>query len=181
MASRPGLREAPENFLEAMLAAQQAEGTFTDKEIIGNVFTLLLAGEDTTAHTIGWTLWFLANRPEIQDRWAAEARDVLGEHLCPADYATIECLSYGEAVLRESMRLKPVAVAIPLESLADRTIAGTHIPAGTRLWLATRHAGLGTVQRGNEFDPGRWLNDDHGPRSEVVPRLRRRPPLLPWP
>ena len=77
MASRPGLREAPENFLEAMLAAQQAEGTFTDKEIIGNVFTLLLAGEDTTARTIGWTLWFLASRPEIQDRWANEARELL--------------------------------------------------------------------------------------------------------
>ena len=163
MASRPGLREAPENFLEAMLAAQQAEGTFTDEEIIGNVFTLLLAGEDTTAHTMGWTLWFLASRPEIQNRWANEAREVLGEHLFPADYATIECLSYSEAVLRESMRLKPVAVAIPLESLADTTIAGTHIPAGTRLWLATRHAGLGAVQRGNEFDPERWLNGDHAP------------------
>lgn len=160
MASRPGLREAPENFLEAMLAAQQAEGIFTDEKIIGNVFTLLLAGEDTTAHTMGWTLWFLASRPEIQNRWANEAREVLGEVLFPADYETIECLSYGEAVLRESMRLKPVAVAIALESLADTTIAGTHIPAGTRLWLPARHAGVGAVQRGNEFDPERWLNDD---------------------
>jgi cytochrome P450 len=160
MASRPGLREAPENFLEAMLAAQQAEGIFTDEEIIGNVFTLLLAGEDTTAHTIGWTLWFLASRPEIQDRWANEACELLGEHPFPADYKTIERLSYGEAVLRESMRLKPVAVAILLEPLADSTIASTHIPAGTRLWLPTRHAALGAVERGGEFDPERWLNDD---------------------
>ena len=36
MASRPGLREAPENFLEAMLAAQETEATFTDEEIIGS-------------------------------------------------------------------------------------------------------------------------------------------------
>ena len=35
-----------------MLAAQREDGTFTDKEIIGNVFTLLVAGEDTTAHTL---------------------------------------------------------------------------------------------------------------------------------
>ena len=160
MASQAGLHEKPENFLEAMLAAQEAEGTFTDEEIIGNVFTLLLAGEDTTAHTMGWTLWFLASRPEIQDRWADEAREVLGEHAFPADYETIERLSYGEAALRESMRLKPVAVALALESLADTTIQGTHIPAGTRLWLATRHAGLGAVQRASEFDPNRWLNDD---------------------
>ena len=111
MASRPGLREAPENFLEGMLAAQEAEGAFTDEEIIGNVFTLLLAGEDTTAHTMAWTLWFLASRPEVQGRWANDAREVLSEHPFPADYETIERLSYGEAVLRESMRLKPVAVA----------------------------------------------------------------------
>ena len=160
MASRPGLREAPENFLEAMLAAQETEATFTDEEIIGNVFTLLLAGEDTTAHTMGWTLWFLASRPEIQDRWADEAREVLAEHQFPGDYETIEQLNYGEAVLRESMRLKPVAVALLLESLADTTIAGTHIPAGTRLWLPTRHAGIGAIQHGREFIPERWLNND---------------------
>jgi len=47
-----------------------------------------------------------------------------------------------------------------LESLADTTIAGTHIPAGTRLWLPTRHAGVGAVERGGEFDPERWLGDD---------------------
>jgi cytochrome P450 len=160
IASRPVLAEAPENFLEAMLAAQATDGSFTDEEIIGNVFTLLLAGEDTTAHTIGWTLWFLASRPEIQDRWAGEACEVLGEHLIPADYGMLERLRYGEAVLRESMRLKPVAVALPHESLADTTIVGTHIPAGTRLWLATRHAGLGAIGRGSEFDPDRWLTDE---------------------
>jgi cytochrome P450 len=100
MASRPGLREAPENFLEAMLAAQEADDAFTDEEIIGNVFTLLIAGEDTTAHTMAWTLWSLASRPEIQDRWANEAREVLGEHPFPADYEAIERLSYGEARCR---------------------------------------------------------------------------------
>ncbi len=160
MAARPGLREAPENFLEAMLAAQETDSAFTDEEIIGNVFTLLIAGEDTTAHTMAWTLWFLASRPKIQDRWANEAREVLGGHPFPGDYETIERLSYGEAVIRESMRLKPVSVAILLESLADTTIAGTHIPAGTRLWLPTRHAGLGAVARSSEFDPERWLDND---------------------
>ena len=62
MAERPELREAPENFLEGMLAAQEAEGAFTDDEIIGNTFTLLLAGEDTTAHTMAWTMSLLADQ-----------------------------------------------------------------------------------------------------------------------
>ena len=62
MAARPELRETPENFLEGMLAAQESDNAFTDDEIIGNTFTLLLAGEDTTAHTMAWTIWLLASR-----------------------------------------------------------------------------------------------------------------------
>ena len=48
IAARPELRESPENFLEGMIAAQENDGAFSDEEIVGNVFTLLLAGEDTT-------------------------------------------------------------------------------------------------------------------------------------
>jgi hypothetical protein len=66
MSERPELSEEPENFLEAMLAAQREDGTFTDEEIIGNVFTLLVAGEDTTAHTLAWTSWFLAQHADVQ-------------------------------------------------------------------------------------------------------------------
>src|SRR5680860_287188 len=81
LAARPELRESPENFLERMLAAQEKDGAFTDDEIYGNVFTLLFAGEDTTAHTMAWTIWALASRPQIQARWAEEAYAVLGGEL----------------------------------------------------------------------------------------------------
>lgn len=166
MAERPELRELPENFLEGMLAAQEADGTFTDEEIIANTFTFLNAGEDTTAHTMAWTVWFLASRPEVQARWAHEACEVLGEHHFPAEFETVAGLRYGEAVLRESMRLKPVAPVGTVEPLADTTIADTHIPAGTRLWLLNRYAGLRAsgVERAGEFDPERWLEGGGGDR-----------------
>lgn len=159
IAARPQLRAAPENFLESMIAAQENDGTFTDEEIVGNVFTLMLAGEDTTAHTMAWTLWFLARQPPIQDRWAAEAAQALGGERYPSAYETIGELAYGEAVLRESMRLKPVAPYIGVEPLEDTTLANTNIPAGTRLLLLTRQAGLRAVNRASEFDPARWLDD----------------------
>ena len=81
--ARPELREAPENFLAGMVAAQETDDTYTDEEIVGNVFTLLFAGEDTTAHTMAWTTWLLAREPEIQRRWAAEADAVLGDERSP--------------------------------------------------------------------------------------------------
>jgi cytochrome P450 len=160
MIARPELYEAPENFLEGMLAAQKADGAFTDDEIIANVSTLLNAGEDTTAHTLAWTVWFLASRPQILERLAEEARAVFGDGELPADNATIEQLDYCEAVIRESMRLKTVGPLLTLEPLVDSTICNTHIPAGTRLVLLLRHAGLQEGEHANEFRPARWLGQD---------------------
>ncbi|HEY5261571.1 MAG TPA: cytochrome P450 [Solirubrobacteraceae bacterium] len=156
---RPELLQAPENFLQAMLAAQQTEDGFTDEEIIGNTFALLIAGEDTTAHSMAWTIWFLAQNPRIQARWSAEADAVLGEQLWPNEYETVSGFLYGEAVLRESMRLKPVAVTLNVEPLADTTICNTRIAAGTRLLLLTRQVGLDAG--GAAYDPARWLDDGH--------------------
>ena len=185
MAEQPQLREAPENFLESMLAAQEADGVFTDEEIIGNTFTLLLAGEDTTAHTMAWTIWLLASRPEVQARCAQEADAILGGERFPVTYESVGSLRYSEAVLRESMRLKPVAPVIGVEPLADTTVMGTRIPAGTPMLLLTRHASLraGGFERASEFDPERWLadGDDAPPAhdSKGVPSLRGWAPLLP--
>jgi cytochrome P450 len=167
MAARPRLREEPENFLESMIAAQEQDNTFTDAEIFGNVYTLLLAGEDTTAHTMAWTLWLLARHPEAQRRWAQEAEQVLGSERSPSRYDTIAELHYGEAVLRESMRLKPVAPLVALEPTADTVIADTHIPAGTLLLSPTRLMGLSSVSRATEFDPDRWCSEDR--RNGEIP------------
>src|ERR1700677_2492643 len=157
MRERPELFEEPENFLEAMLAAQREDRAFTDEEIVGNTFALLLAGEDTTAHTMAWTSWFLAQHKDIQARWAQEASAVLGGELLPTEHELVSRFSYVAAVLRESMRLKSVANGVTVEPLVDTTICDTHIPAGTRLILQTRHAGR--KAHGAEYDPERWLDD----------------------
>lgn len=164
IAARPELREAPENFLEGMIAAQESDGTFTDEEIIGNTLTLLLAGEDTTAYTLGWTIWLLGSRADVQTRLAMEASEILGENRFPTEYETVAGFDYGEAVLRESMRIKSVSNMSPVEPLKDTTICDTHIPAGTRLLLLLRFAALG--ERADNFEPERWLEEDNSdPKS----------------
>jgi cytochrome P450 len=160
IAARPELREEPENFLESMIAAQETEGAFSDEEIMGNVFTLLLAGEDTTSHSMAWTIWSLAQRPEIQAQWAQEASDVLGEQPYATEYETVEGFRYGEGVLRESMRLTPVVPITGLEPLVDTEVEGVQIPAGTRLFLLHRYAGLQSTERAQEFKPERWLDEE---------------------
>jgi len=160
MRERPELLEEPENFLEAMLAAQAQDGSFTDEEIVGNTFTLLIAGEDTTAHTMAWTSWFVAQHADVQRRWAQEAIELLDDEPFPSEHELVSRLAYGDAVLREAMRLKSVANGITVEPLADTTICDTRIPARTRLILETRLAGRRAG--GPEYRPERWLEDGEG-------------------
>ncbi len=159
---RPELREAPENFLEGMVAAQEADGSYTDNEIVGNTLAVLTAGEDTTGLTLGWAIWFIASRPDVQDRLAQEAHEVLGEHVFPNEHEAIARLPYTEAVMRETMRLRSVVPMLTLEPLIDTTICDTHIPAGTLLLLLTHLASLKAddAERPESFEPERWLEGD---------------------
>lgn len=160
MDERPELAERPENFLEGMLAAQRTEGRFSETELLGNTLTMLLAGEDTTSHTLSWTIWFLAHERAVQDRLAGEAAGLLADARCPSEHSVADALRYGEAVLRESMRLKSVAPIIFLETIADTTIGDVRVPAGMPVFLLTRHAALqeSYFARAHAFEPDRWSN-----------------------
>jgi cytochrome P450 len=178
VAAHPELREEPRNFLESMVAAE--EGTFSDEDIIGNVFTLLLAGEDTTSHSMAWTIWSMARRPEIQARWAEEASQVLGEQPYATEYETVDDFRYGEAVLRESMRLTPVVPVTGLEPLADTEIEGCphprrHPPAAAPPPGRPARRRAGRRLRSRALAGGGRVG---GARPEDVPHLRRRAALL---
>lgn len=165
MEAEPERYEEPANLLEGMLAAQKEDGSFSDDDIVGNMFTVLLAGEDTTANTLGWTIWLLASRPDIQARLAEEARDALGDSGQPVEYESVEQLAYAEAVVRESMRLKGVAPVLGVEPIKDTTICGTNMPAGTRLMLLLRNGSLTAAGRSDEFYPERWVEDSDDTRA----------------
>lgn len=163
VSERPELREAPENFLEGMVVAQEEDASYTDNEIIGNTLAILTAGEDTTAITMGWAIWFLASQPDIQARLAQEAREVLGEQPFPREHETVARLHYTEAVMREAMRLKSVVPMLTVESLMDTTICNTRIPKGTRLLLLTHYSGMqADISKRESFEPERWLRDGDG-------------------
>ncbi|MBO9533468.1 MAG: cytochrome P450 [Solirubrobacteraceae bacterium] len=163
VAARPELLDDPENALDAMLAAQRHDGTFTDAEILSNINVLLTAGEDTTANTLGWTSWFLATRPELQRRIAEEAEAAFGDDVFPTSLETVDQLVFTEAVLKESTRLRSVTPMQPLEALVDTTVADIAIPAGTVVLTAMRWAADGHGPDGEEFRPDRWLDDGPTP------------------
>jgi len=157
----PTLREHPENLLQAILAAQAEEDVeFSDLEIYGNVFTFLLAGEDTTANTIAWMTYYMAKHPEVQRKMQAEADAVLGDSATVTDYEEIRGLRYIEAMAHETMRCKPVAPFLALQALADVRVDQLHIPNGTPVVVLLRPKGMeeGEFTQAAEFKPERWLD-----------------------
>jgi len=167
-------RAHPQNLLEAMIVAADQPGSgVDDAQIAGNVFTLLLAGEDTTAHTLAWLLDLLWRHPAALQRASAEVQAVCGRAEAPT-LEQLAALPYVEACLHETLRLKPVAPLLATEALRDGRVGGVRVPRGTLVvHLMRRETGL---PQGQRFEPARWLADGGfgataGPEAAALRRL----------
>jgi cytochrome P450 len=159
MALDPGLRERPTNLLEALIAARDDEGTgLTEQDLVGNVLTVLLAGEDTTANTLGWTLYLLHTRRDVWDELVASVDNALGADDLPRSFDVARGFEFIEQCAQESMRLRPVAPLFFFENNAQTSIDGLRLPEGTMVILIPRKGAVDTrvVADAAEFRPARW-------------------------
>lgn len=157
---QPELRRQPANLLQALVATRDESGSgFSDEDLHGNVLTMLLAGEDTTAQTLAWVLYLLHRHPQAADRARAEVDEVLAGAEIASELAQLERLEHIEACIAETMRLYPVGPLIALEARRDTVVAGVALPRGTGVMLETRAAGLDAAQfeQPEAFVPERWL------------------------
>ena len=161
MAADSSLREHPRNLLEAMItAADEAGSGIDDRQVAGNVLTLLLAGEDTTANTLAWMIHLLWRNPQALARATEEVRRVVADVTNPA-FDEMTQLNYVEACAHETMRIKPVAPILPLETLREMTIGDVRVPAGIVVTSLMRRDAMSDshLPRAAAFEPERWLAD----------------------
>ncbi len=160
--AEPARREHPDNLLEAMIAAaDQPESGIDDAQVAGNVVTMLLAGEDTTANTIAWMLDLLWRNPQALQHATDEVRRVVVDrHVLPT-LEQIAQLDFVEACAHETMRLKPVAPLLPLRTEHAVTVGEVQVPAGTIVISLMRPDGVNEqlMPGATEFRPERWLAD----------------------
>lgn len=165
MHANPSLREHPTNLLEAMIAAADLGGSGVgDAQVAGNVLTMLLAGEDTTANTMAWLIYLLYRHPEALARATEEVNRVVPD-LASATPERIGELDYLDACASETMRLKPVAPFLVLEALQDTTIGDIAVPAGALVWCVLRHDSVDEHHFADPhaFKPERWLAEADAP------------------
>ena len=170
----PSLRAHPANLIEAMIAARDTEGSgLDDADVAGNVLTMLLAGEDTTANTLAWMIHLLSCNPKAMQRARDEVRAVIGAEPLPRHYDQMSGLAFLEACAHETMRLKPVAPLIVGEAVHDSVVAGIEIPARQVVMCLMRPGA--TDERhfpgALAFDPARWLTDAPAPRASSAKRV----------
>ena len=169
----PDLATHPTNFLEAMLAARDVDGAeITEEEIFGNVLTMLIGGEDSTAATMAWMLHFLTDHPDSQRRVQQELDDVLGPSEILRDFLDAERLTYLEAVSFETMRLKSVFPILFLGANTDVELGGVNIPKGTAIFLLTRKCGMQEHEftAADQFQPERWTTPHGGQEQGHNPK-----------
>lgn len=132
-----------------------ADGMESNDEVLDELVTLLIAGSDTIANALSWTLYLLSLRPDASAKIAEEASNLNADI---SSATPIDGLRYTQAVVQESMRLYPPAVGFGRRSIRDDTVWNFHIPAGSSVWICPyiTHR-LGEFWEDSDaFEPGRF-------------------------
>jgi cytochrome P450 len=148
------------DLLSMLLAAQDEDGSrMTDQQLRDEAITLFLAGHETTANTLSWTWWLLAQNPVVEAKLHAELRTVLAGRAPSLE--DLPKLVYTNHIITESMRLYPPAWGTARTSIEDHEIAGYAVPKGSGISFAqwTVHRDARWYEAPNEFRPERWDGD----------------------
>jgi cytochrome P450 len=154
-----------------MVAARDEEGRpFAEDVILGNLVTMLVAGEDTTAYTLAWAVHHLCDEPEAVAAMVREVATVMGRGELPDSFETANRLVYAAAVANETMRLRPVAPVIILEANHDTVLGDIELPARTGVSVLLRPAAVDAENFADPhaFRPERWLPGAPGPHDPSV-------------
>ena len=129
--------------------------SMTMKQLIDEVLILMVAGHETTAHCLTWTLSLLNTH-----------RDILAGVLAEVQRRGSDFLSYFnpdsllQAVIKESLRLYPPAWVLDRSGIEDDTIQGKRIPRNTIImaYIFGIHRSPTYWENPTKFDPSRFLN-----------------------
>ena len=165
--------EAGGDLLARMLMASDVETgqRMSDELLVDNIVSFLMAGYDTTAFSLTWTLYLISQSPQWEARMLREIERVVGPN--PVTAAHFEDLVTVQQVLSESLRLFPTAPVIMRDIVKDTEFYGVRVPAGTigviPIYAIHRHHSYWDDP--DRFDPGRFASDlgAKGKRFQFMP------------
>lgn len=139
-----------------------------EQQIRDEVMSLLVAGHETTANTLSWLWYLLAQHSAVVAQIETELDAVLNGRL--PTVADFPQLQYSNKVIKESMRLYPSAWSISRRALADDDVGGYHIPEGAVVALSpyTLHRHPAFWPEPEKFDPERFTPEQEAKRHRYA-------------
>ena len=147
-------------------------------EMVDQVAIFLLAGHETSASALAWTLYLLATHPEAQARVTANAATLPAQ----PDFAALSRLKFTRDVFRKTLRLYPAVSMMVRENTQTEDLRGRNVKPGAQIvlspWHLHRHDRF--WPNPNTFDPDRWTRNEHraSARDAYMP-FSTGPPFLP--
>ena len=148
------------DLLSMLLHAQDEDGSrMTDKQLRDETITLFLAGHETTASTLSWTWWLLAQNPRVEAKLHAELDAVLCGRAPTLD--DLSNLTYTNNVVNESLRLYPPAWGLARIAIEDHELCGYPVKKGMGVAMAqwVVHRDPRWYDAPEQFRPERWEGD----------------------
>jgi cytochrome P450 len=160
------------DLLARMLRASDPETgqSLSVEHVVDNIVSFLMAGYDTTALALTWTLYLVSQSPEWEERIRQEVDRVAGSGPVTSDH--VEHLATVQQVLNESLRLYPTAPIIVRDIIDDIEFDGVTVPAGTigLIPIFAIHRHRQHWQDPDRFDPGRFSPEKPKPsRFQFMP------------
>jgi cytochrome P450 len=156
IAERRASGVARPDLLSMLLDARDESGNrMSDLQVRDEVVTLFIAGHETTATALAWSLYLLAREPEAYARARAEARSLPGPRVESRD---LPALGYCLRVFKEAMRLYPPIYFFGRQAIADVTIGGYDLPRNQVVLISSYalHHRAEIWPDPERFDPSRF-------------------------
>jgi cytochrome P450 len=128
-------------------------------QLIDEIKILFVAGYETTANALTFTLYLLAKHPDVQQKVFQEITEIESQQNGTVDQ--LQKMTYITAVLNESMRLYPPAWIVDRQNITDDTIGSYHIKKGTLIGISLYelHRNPKYWKNPDEFNPERFLGE----------------------
>jgi len=160
-----------DDLLGALIAARDGgSGAGLDRSaLVNEAKTLFVAGYETTATTLTWTLLLLAEHPDVAGKLRAELETVLAGRA--PDWGDLPRLTYTLQVVNEAMRVYPVVYNLARQCTEDDEIDGRPIPLGSIMLISVYglHRSAEWGEDVESFRPERFAQDANWPRRAFLP------------
>jgi len=129
-------------------------------QLVDEIKILFVAGYETTANALTFTLYLLAKHPDVQQKVWQEITEI--ESQASNTEELLQKMTYINAVLNESMRLYPPAWIVDRQNVEDDTIASYHVKKGTLIGISLYelHRNPKYWENPEEFNPERFLGEE---------------------